>query len=175
MIWFTADLHFDHKNIIKYCNRPFNSVIEMNETLISNWNGRVHKDDLVYILGDFSFKHPDKYLEKLNGTKILIFGNHDDTKVRKHKGLFKAVYDILKIKYNKKTIMLCHYAMRVWAKSHFGSYHLYGHSHGTLPPFGKSLDVGVDCNEYKPISIDEVVYKLEVAPNNFDLVGNDER
>lgn len=170
MIWFTADLHFNHKNIIKYCNRPFNSVEEMNKTLIDNWNKRVSRDDLVYVLGDFCFGNSDYYLKQLNGSKILIFGNHDDTNIRKNKGLFRAVYDILKIKERGKTIMLCHYAMRVWAKSHFNSYHLYGHSHGTLPPVGKSLDVGVDCHSYSPISIDQVINLLECAPNNQDLV-----
>lgn len=171
MIWFTADEHFGHKNIIKYCCRPFGSVEEMNESLIRNWNKRVSEGDSVYVLGDFCFRDPDQYLRELNGDVILIFGNHDDTKCRHGKTMFKGVFDILKIKPRNKTILLSHYAMRVWAKSHINSYHLYGHSHGTLPPFGKSMDVGVDCHDYAPISLDEVEDILESTPNNLDLLG----
>jgi calcineurin-like phosphoesterase family protein len=71
-------------------------------------------------------------------------------------------------KQNKKypeTIILCHYAMRVWDRSHYGSMHLYGHSHGHLPDYGKSMDVGVDCHNYYPISVDHVRERLSSAKN----------
>ena len=81
MIYFTSDLHFDHANIIKLCNRPFNSVQEMNESIIYNWNNKVNFSDMVYILGDITMnKDPEvarKYIERLNGSKVLIQGNHD--------------------------------------------------------------------------------------------------
>lgn len=78
-IWFTSDHHFWHQNVIKYCGRPFKDVQEMNEILIANWNSVVMPDDLVYYLGDFSmaFRPVEIYTRRLNGTKILIAGNHD--------------------------------------------------------------------------------------------------
>lgn len=74
----TSDLHFFHKNIIAYCQRPFADVEEMNEVIIKNWNEVVKKDDMVYVLGDFSFCSREMVKElvlKLNGRKILIAGN----------------------------------------------------------------------------------------------------
>lgn len=79
-IWFIADPHFDHKNIIKYCERPFNTVEEMNQTLIERWNSVVKKDDKVFVLGDFSLCQKEntiKYAKSLKGRKTLILGNHD--------------------------------------------------------------------------------------------------
>ena len=80
MIYFISDTHFYHKKIIKYVNRPFKDVEEMNNTLINNWNKRVKHKDEVYILGDFSFGNKEQTLDllnKLNGRKYLIKGNHD--------------------------------------------------------------------------------------------------
>lgn len=80
MIYFISDTHFNHSNIIEYCNRPFNDIKEMNDTLINNWNSVVKKDDIVYHLGDFALADEEKLKElysKLNGTIILIRGNHD--------------------------------------------------------------------------------------------------
>lgn len=79
-IWFIGDTHFCHRNIIKYCGRPFDSIEKMNETLISNWNKVVKRDDRVFMLGDFALCGKDKIIEigqKLNGRKILIMGNHE--------------------------------------------------------------------------------------------------
>jgi len=79
-IFFTSDTHFGHKNILKYCNRPFVNVEEMDEVMIERWNGRIGKNDSVYHLGDFSFSsNPKTYFERLNGKKILIIGNHDNS------------------------------------------------------------------------------------------------
>lgn len=83
MIYLTADSHLGHDNIIKYAKRPFSSCEEMDKVIISRWNEIVRKDDLVYHLGDFSFKDPSYYLDKLNGNKILIKGNHDYKRIRK--------------------------------------------------------------------------------------------
>jgi len=76
MIYFTSDTHFDHENIIKYCNRPFKDVNHMNESMIENWNNTVNDTDTVMHLGDFSFKS-DKFINRLNGNITLIKGNHD--------------------------------------------------------------------------------------------------
>ena len=80
MIFYTADLHFGHQNVLKYDKRPFADINEMDRALIELWNGRVSDDDDVYIVGDFAFKNekPEEwYLEQLKGKKHLIIGNHD--------------------------------------------------------------------------------------------------
>lgn len=161
--WFTSDPHYGHKNILKLCNRPFASIEEMNERLIANYNYLVHSGDNVYILGDFSFgdaAFTNSVLSRLNGNKHLIFGNHDHVFFKDKSLLSHFVWarDMSEIKVQDQRIVLCHYSMRVWNKSHFGSYQLYGHSHGTLPddPNLLSMDVGVDPCHYKPISFDEV-------------------
>lgn len=84
-IWLIADTHFNHKNIIKYCNRPFSSIEEMNETLINNWNSVVKNNDRVFMLGDFCLSGKDKIIKignQLNGRKTLIIGNHDSASLR---------------------------------------------------------------------------------------------
>jgi calcineurin-like phosphoesterase family protein len=119
-------------------------------------------------LGDFAFADAGKIkhiLHRLNGQKNLILGNHDNQIIRTPaafvgKGLFNSVHSYKEIKIGNTPIVLMHYGMRVWNKSHHGAWHLYGHSHGTLPPYGKSLDVGVDDKtltyEYRPYSFDEI-------------------
>jgi len=161
-IFFTSDTHFGHNNIIKLSNRPFSSVEEMNEGLIERWNDVVGAEDIVYHLGDFSLKNPKQYVERLNGKINLVFGNHDKDS-RKKTDLFENSSEISEIEVGGQMIVLCHYAMKVWNKSHYGSWHLYGHSHGSLPDDVNSLsfDVGVDCWNYRPISFDEVADKMK--------------
>ena len=157
--WFTSDTHFGHANIIKYSNRPFASVDEMDRALIANWNAKVGQYDVVRFLGDFCFSDLEKgqhYFNQLNGVKHLIVGNHDKTAVQ-IKG-WKSINHFEEIKVEGQSITLCHYAMRVWNKSHHGAWHLYGHSHGSLPddPNSRSFDVGVDCHDYQLINMDDI-------------------
>jgi len=157
--WFTADLHFSHANIIKYANRPFSSVEEMDRILIDNFNNKVSQEDTTYIVGDFCFSDVTRgqnYLNRLNGVKYLIEGNHDKTAV-KLEG-WAGISKLAEIRVDGQSITLCHYAMRVWNKSHFGAWHLYGHSHGSLPDDKNSLsfDVGVDCHNYAPINMRDI-------------------
>lgn len=160
--WFTADTHFGHANIIKYCNRPFKDSVEMNETIIENWNKVVGKQDLVFHLGDFCFAKEDGvfdlYLKRLNGLIVFIKGNHDRTAWRNRHKFYAAHDSYHEVEIGGQDITLCHYAMRVWNKSHHGAWHLYGHSHGSLPddPNALSFDCGVDCHNYTPINFDEV-------------------
>lgn len=164
MLFFTSDTHFGHYNIIKFCSRPFLSVEHMDEAIISNINRLVQPNDTLYHLGDFSFRAPlgmSYYRDRINCKNIhLILGNHDVIKIQ-DKRLFSTISDLKQIKANKKKIIMCHYAMRVWNSSHHGSIHLYGHSHNTLPRTEKSFDVGVDCWNYCPISLDEVIKNTE--------------
>lgn len=176
MIFYTSDLHFDHNNIIKYCNRPFSSVEEMNTALITNWNARVTDNDFVYILGDFTLEGRDRalhFLKQLKGHKTLIIGNHDtfaykesfdaDTVkldcVIEHKAMCK-VYDP---SVNKK-IVLCHYPLAVWNGKEHGSLHFYGHVHNStdkLYPYLYTIDgaynVGVDVHFGYPCTAEEII------------------
>jgi len=160
--WFTADTHFGHANIIKYCNRPFKEESEMNKVIIANWNSVVNKNDLVYHLGDFCFGNKDYYFnaffEQLNGKIILIKGNHDKLSAKNRDKFFAYSDSYREIEVNGQDITLCHYSMRVWNKSHRGSWHLYGHSHGSLAddPNSLSFDCGVDCHNYTPINFEQV-------------------
>jgi calcineurin-like phosphoesterase family protein len=160
-IWFTSDTHFNHKNVIKYSNRPFDSIEDMDEILIQNWNKVVHKKDTIYHLGDFCFGNPQKYLDKLNGNIIRIKGSHDPD-IKQPYMLVINPNNLLDEYGNKRNVVLCHYAMRSWPKSHYASYSLFGHSHGNLDPYGLSFDVGVDCWNYYPISLEQVEEKMKV-------------
>jgi calcineurin-like phosphoesterase family protein len=163
--YFTADTHFGHANIIKHCNRPFQDPEDMDNSLIERWNCRIKPEDTVYHLGDFSFrnkKNISNYLGKLHGNIHLILGNHDEISVDCG-AKFKSISPIKELYVNlpdgkKQFVVLCHYAMRVWNHSHHGAWHLFGHTHGTLKddPNSLSLDVGVDCWNFYPVSIEEL-------------------
>jgi calcineurin-like phosphoesterase family protein len=159
MIHFIADLHLGHKNIINYCERPFDTVHEMNKTIIEQINNVVQFDDELYILGDFCFKgkKPIDYRSQINCQKVhLILGNHDKRKDYEDdlQG-FSSVQDVKEIIYCNQRIFLSHYPHRSWPASHKGSFHLYGHVHSKLnhedaASNRKTLDVGVDnCVNYK--------------------------
>jgi calcineurin-like phosphoesterase family protein len=132
--WFTSDEHYFHKNIIKFCDRPFENVIEMNNVLINNFNSVVQNNDITIHAGDFSLgKEIETYnlIKQLNGTHIFLKGSHDRwSKKRKDNQIWEK-------RINGDTIIVCHYCMRTWSKSHYNSWHLYGHSHGKLKPIGK--------------------------------------
>lgn len=161
-------LNFGHVNIMKYCNRPFQTVEEMNETMINNWNNVIKDKDEVYHLGDFSLVKKEnlrKIRIRLRGKVYLIKGNHDKFSKKDYEN-FENVEKIKEIRYNGKKIVLCHYAMRTWNCSHHGAYHFYGHSHGTLEPYGRSCDVGVDVHNFRPLHIDEAI---RIADENYKL------
>jgi calcineurin-like phosphoesterase family protein len=167
-VWFTSDSHACHRNIIKYSNRPFKCVDEMNTQLVKNWNELVNPGDLTFHLGDFCFgdlSQWENFRNQLNGDIILIKGNHDKLQNGQIKHLFQGIHNFLEIDVKDEDapngwqhITLCHYALRVWNRSHYGAYSLFGHSHGTLQddPNSLSFDVGVDCHNYKPISYNRV-------------------
>lgn len=166
--FFTSDQHYYHKNIIKYAKRPFDNVDEMNEHLIQQHNSVVGQNDRSWSLGDFGFASIEKLqniLRRLNGQKFLILGNHDKQIVKNMKSFigkdyFTGIYYYKELYIDKQAIMLFHYGGRVWNKSNHGSWLLYGHSHGSLPPYGKSVDVGVDdkniSTEYRPYAFEEI-------------------
>ncbi|MFP4019855.1 MAG: metallophosphatase [Bacteroidales bacterium] len=172
-MFFTADYHLGHNNIIKYCDRPFSSVEEMDETIIDNHNSVVGKDDIVVHAGDLClYKSYDRvkrnYIDRLNGQLIFLMGSHD-------KWLSKCenIRDIWKGEVGGAYIVICHYLMRIWPLSHYGSWHLYGHSHGRAVPLeeGKQLDVGVDCHNFYPLSFDDIVDLMQYKEENPNLIS----
>jgi calcineurin-like phosphoesterase family protein len=166
-VWFTSDHHFGHENIIKYCNRPFVSVDEMNRAMIVNYNSVVAYNDVVYFVGDVGFMQEDvlvTILSRLNGMKILIYGNHDKV-IRKAKDkfdrCFASMHEYLEVSLDRQKFILCHYPMLSWNGSGRGNIMLHGHAHGNTN-YGhikdmKIMDVGVDCHNYFPISADDVM------------------
>ena len=168
--FFTSDTHFGHKNMTNegknYSNRPYDTIVQMDEAMIANWNSVVGQDDEVYHLGDFAMgKTPvPTILGRLNGKKHLIWGNHDSEQTRKLPH-WESSQPYLEIYLEGKKIILCHYAMRVWNKSHGGALMFYGHSHGSLPGNDQSCDVGVDCFNYIPSTLTQIMCHLKtLAP-----------
>lgn len=164
MIWFSSDQHFGHGNIIKYCDRPFETREEMDEAMIENWNKLVRKGDQVYVLGDFSFYEPDmtnQILDRLVGQKFLVKGNHDSKKRLKKTVGWEWVKDYHEAKIAGARMVLFHFPIHQWRGKGTGSLHLHGHSHGNTNNEGlRRYDVGVDLHEFKPVLAEEVILKL---------------
>ena len=161
-IWITADTHFGHANIIKYCQRPFSSVEEMDEAIISRWNAVVKPKDTIYHLGDFTLKKSaNEYLDKLNGKILFITGSHDywlkKVDLNKYKGKLEILPLYKTIKICGEKVTLCHYPMSSWDSSFYGSIHLHGHSHGKSEQIPNRFDVGVDCNDFYPFNLEWLV------------------
>ena len=155
--FFTSDIHFGHKNIITFCNRPFVDVHEMNSVIISKWNQKVSQDDEVYLLGDISFVSVNKtvaLLDQLNGTIHLIVGNHDKHLLvsDKFKSRFANIANYHEFKRDDLTICLSHYPMTNWYNQRKGGWMLHGHTHGTLKHVvtsgNKIMDVGYDTGHF---------------------------
>jgi calcineurin-like phosphoesterase family protein len=189
-VWFSADFHLGHLKVLEYSHRPFSSIDEMDEAIISNTNKVVKPGDTLFILGDFAFYRDQSRtrnaIRRLIGNKVLIKGNHDDYLKPETLAMFGSVHDYLEIRVpdssvergGKRLITLLHYPMKVWRSSHHGSFHLFGHSHSSMPydPHSLSFDVGVDCWDYTPISFEKV--KEEMSKKTFkpvDRHGRDER
>ena len=166
MYFFTADEHYGHKNIIKYCNRPFKNTSEMDSELIARHNEVVGHDDIVIHGGDFTLKKraaADEYIKQLKGTHVFLRGNHD--------GWLKgSSFDIWWKTVEGIRIVVCHYAMRVWPGSNHNSWQLYGHTHGQLEPFEKQWDIGVDNNNFYPVSYEQLIEIMKQRADNKGLV-----
>lgn len=181
-VWFTSDLHLCHRNILKYTDRinriglnpQSPNLDQMNQWIIDKWNSRVDKQDIVYMLGDFSFINTDitrKFLEKLHGKKHLIWGNHD----KSLKGLehyFESCSDIKETTFKKDnfpfldenmTVVMCHFPILAWDRRMHGSVMLHGHTHGSIDELNKNsgelrVDVGLDGKlaDYDMVSLEQV-------------------
>lgn len=146
--WFTSDQHLDHKNILRYCGRPFKDVREMNRVIIDRWNKCISKDDTVYVLGDFAWKDPRPFIEQLNGNKIFVPGGHD----KKIPGS-----PLLEVRINGIWFILCHYPLYSWNREYYGSIHLHGHIHNIPIEYKRNrINVGVDVWNFYPVSMEQI-------------------
>ena len=172
-----SDTHFNHRNIIKYCNRPFASIDEMNSELIARWNSVVGKDDVVYHLGDFAFgpsTEHGKFLSKLNGKIRLVLGNHDCHKVSWYYGIgFEKVYDkpiIINDNAGHKFI-LTHRPLEV---EYIGNFiNIYGHIHNSIVDNAYTKHQACVCVErhnYTPVELNSIFNNCAMANDDvFDF------
>lgn len=174
-VFFIGDTHFNHNKVIEYSNRPFNSLEEMNERLIENWNSVVRSNDIVYHLGDFAFyRKQDAYdiFERLKGIKVLIRGNHD-SKTYKYENIFSKVVDYLELtEYTENRLILSHYPFYTWRNRHKGSLMIHGHTHlKTIsnPVVANRLCVSVEATGYFPISLEELM-QFTTPANELPLI-----
>ncbi len=169
MYFFTADEHYYHSNIIKYCDRPFGDVEKMNEELIKNSNSVVKKGDAVIHAGDFTLlknrgKIQEHLIDRLNGTHIFLKGSHDywmpgNKSIQIWERMIDGHY-----------LVVCHYAMHAWARSHYNSWHLYAHSHKDLKLSGKRHCISVENTNFFPLSFDQVKEIMEERSDNPDFI-----
>jgi calcineurin-like phosphoesterase family protein len=186
----TSDTHYFHKNIIQYSNRPFRDLNDMHFWLIDNWNYIVGKGDVVYHLGDFFFstrpEEIDSILGQLNGKIRLIKGNHDSWLSKldrlKNKKKIEWVRDYHEEKFCVNGIsypvVMMHYPMHRWNRSHHGSIQFHGHSHGGVDPDNQALrrfDVGVDAedNKFTPVKLSDLILRLNERPLGLHNHGGD--
>jgi len=187
MKWFTSDWHLGHSRIITLADRPFETVLDMNDTIIQNTMDCLARNDQLFIIGDIAWSADLVYevvsrahsITKINVNWIL--GNHDERTIKKLRGANIAmnVYDYKEIKIQGHHTTLCHYPMITWNKSHYNSWMLFGHhhvnGHGSeglgKRVQGKMLNVNCEYNDYMPWSEDDIVEYMNNAPDNWDLVG----
>lgn len=169
MIYYISDLHLGHRRVIEMDSRPFETIEQMDETIMARWNERVTEEDDVYIVGDFAYHNAYTagwYLRRLKGRKHLIIGNHDYNTLQDEKALacFASVEKMLRITDRDRTVLLCHYPIAEWYGKRYGGYHVYGHLHVRrdevfefMSRFDRALNAGCMLNGYRPATLDELI------------------
>lgn len=157
--YLVSDTHFNHYNIIKYCNRPFVSIKEMNETIIKNWNESVSTEDTVFFLGDFAFNNHDYFLKQLNGNIYFIKGNHD-------KG-FRPInmWKTYKLSYKEFSFILIHDKINLGYKKdrRKNEWIICGHTHDKgrfIDKENRIINVSIELINYKPIDLEEIYKQI---------------
>lgn len=174
MIYYTADLHFGYAPVMEQAMRPFRSLEEMDETLISNWNSVVGDDDTVYVLGDIGghcTPFPSRQLERLRGHKHLIRGNHDSCLPDQKPFLehFETVTDFLEIDDGENHIALCHYPLVYMQLGYMIHGHIHNtkmHLHDILAQLPRVLNAGVDINAFFPVTLDQLIGNNRIYYND---------
>lgn len=165
MYFFTADEHYNHKNVVDYCNRPFHDLHEMNKELIARHNEAVKDGDIVIHAGDFCFSNKEKaemIISKLNGHHIFLQGDHDRWLPRGNQ--------IWQKKIEGQYVVVCHYALHTWPRSHYNSWHLYAHSHKDLNLPGKRICISVDATDFYPLSFEQIKLRMGARPDNPNFI-----
>ena len=184
-VFFTSDTHFYHSNIINFCGRPFKNVEVMNETLIANWNSVVGPDDIVFHLGDFCLGGSAEWtniLNRLNGKIYLIVGNHDIKNLRQgYYSHFEHIAMQMHIEVGKQKIYLNHCPFLCYGGAYRDTWQLFGHVHtskqntGIDAPrlhmlFPTQYDVGVDNNNFTPVSFEQVKRIIERQVEQYEKI-----
>ncbi len=174
--FFTADLHFNHSGVLRYCNRPWKTVKEMNEALVERWNATVRREsDIVWVLGDFAFKHPDgddiaQIFHRLRGVKHLVIGNHDERNPQVLRLPWERQEKLVTFRDQGRRAELSHYPLETWKGGHYGSLMLHGHCHGSLKRvIPHRFDVGVDVFPDGPVDFEtlwETASRQTYAPQD---------
>ena len=182
-VFFTSDTHFTHANIIRFCSRPFKNVEEMDETMIANWNRVVGENDIVFHLGDFCMGGSAKWtnvLNRLNGKIYLIIGNHDMKNLKQScSDRFEKVAMQMYIEVDKQKIYLNHCPFLCYGGAYRDTWQLFGHIHtnknntGIDAPrlemlFPTQYDVGVDNNNFTPVSFEQVKAIIQKQVEQFN-------
>lgn len=165
MLFFTSDQHFGHKAITHMDNRPFEGWQEHDQGLIDAWNSVVTNNDVVYQLGDFSYKCSSKYaLEiamKLHGKRIYFLkGNHDGNRqefISACDDRFVCLGRYHELSIDGRNVVLCHFPIESWSAMHRGTWHIHGHTHGKSRRIASRLDVSVTGPHIRPWSLEEVI------------------
>ena len=171
--WFISDTHFSHTNIIRYIGRPFQSVNEMDERLIENWNALVTPQDTVFFLGDFGLGTTDflaSLCSRLHGNKVCIRGNHDGSPAKMHTIGFALVLESAFIKIGRHQVELVHIPSQP-PPSHF---QLHGHVHEKRPNklVERQLNLSVEVWDYKPVSEKTIVALLDRAASSAAIASS---
>lgn len=167
--FYSSDHHLGHHRALSQYRRPFGSVEEMNAVLLRNWNETVTDDDVGYVVGDLcahslSEAETRALFEQMRGEKHLVIGNHDELNGYVLELPWASMGHIAKIQDGDDRIFLSHYAHVTWPDARFGSYHLYGHTHGELPGTRRSLDVSVDATGFKPVTFEQAKAMMAAMP-----------
>ena len=177
MMFYIADWHYNHANILSYDNRPFKTVEEMDAALVERWNATVTSADTVYVLGDMFWGGETKavpVLDSLNGKKILIKGNHDRCKNTEFRKRFDQISGYLEITDGDRHVVLCHYPMPCF-KNHFhGWYHLYGHVHNSfeanMMEHDRMLLEDLYCRKCNMFNVGAMMPWMDYTPRTLDEI-----
>ena len=165
-LWFTADHYFGHDNIIHFRDRPFADTSEMDETMVERWNSTIQEDGEVWHLGNFAHRcGPNRRAEifsRLRGRAIhLIRGPHDRKSTLTLP--WASVQHYAEIRSKNQQIILFHYPLTIWNRSHQGSLSLHGRALGVTPKSDLACDVSVDAWDFRPISLDEIMARIALS------------
>jgi calcineurin-like phosphoesterase family protein len=159
-VYFTSDTHFGDPRVLRIDRRPFPNLDAHDAALVANWNAVVGEADEVWHLGDFALGPPRERVEALlaglNGAKHLIVGNNDGPATLAAPG-WASVAHYAETDVEGRRLVLCHYAFRTWNRMGAGVLDLHGHSHGKLKPQPRQYDVGVDAQNFRPVTLSEIL------------------